>query len=72
MRALTGPNAASSGLTGTRMTEFDNIMHFIAQGAINISEGLTEVEADSPVHRAMSDLCRLVSEGKVTYTPKED
>jgi hypothetical protein len=33
------------------------IMSGIAQGAINISEGLTTIEKDSRVHRAMLDLC---------------
>jgi hypothetical protein len=29
----------------------------IAQGAINISEGHTTIEAGSPVHKAMIDFC---------------
>jgi len=36
---------------------FDDCRHYIAQGAINIDDGLTNVEKDSRVHRAMHDLC---------------
>ncbi len=45
---------------------FEKIMHFIAQGVINVSEGLTTIDADSPIHRAMSGLCRVVSDGSLT------
>ena len=45
---------------------FPKIMHFIAQGAINVAEGHTTIEADSPIHRAMSDLCQRVSDGSLT------
>lgn len=46
--------------------EFGNIMHFIAQGAINIDHGIIEVQQGSPVHKSMTALCELVSKGKVT------
>jgi hypothetical protein len=48
------------------MTPFEEAMHYIAQGAINISEGLTTVEDGSPVHQAMKAMCEMVSQGVVT------
>lgn len=45
--------------------DFENTMHFIAQGTINISSGHTTIEEGSPVHRAMGSLCELVNTGKV-------
>jgi hypothetical protein len=50
---------------------FETVMHYIAQGAINISEGLTTIEPDSPIHRAMLALCEMTSAGLVRYTPSE-
>lgn len=51
--------------------EYEIIMHWIAQGAINITEGLTTIEADSPVHMAMQELCRLANEGKIYFDMDE-
>jgi hypothetical protein len=45
--------------------DFENTMHFIAQGTINISEGHQVIEEGSLVHRAMGSLCELVNTGKV-------
>lgn len=47
--------------------EFDKVVSLIAQGAINISEGLTEIEAGSPVHTAMQELCRLASANEIAH-----
>ena len=44
---------------------FDEAIHWIAQGAINIDEGLERVEKDSYVHKAMHRLCDLVAKGRV-------
>jgi len=44
---------------------FDSMMAWIAQGVINIREGVTTIEADSPIHRAMVQLCELVTDGYV-------
>lgn len=52
----------------TRLMEgmkFDSAMHFIAQGAINIDSGHTEIEAGSLIHAAMHRLCQMVSDGEV-------
>lgn len=45
--------------------DFDDVMHFIAQGVINIDAGITTIEPGSNVHKAMVQLCALVNEGKV-------
>lgn len=34
-----------------------NILHFIAQGVINVAEDHTTIEYGSKIHRAMEDLC---------------
>ena len=44
---------------------FEDIMAFVAQGVINISEGLTGIEPSSAIHRAMEELCYRVTEGVV-------
>lgn len=46
---------------------FDVMMHYIAQGVLNIREGETTIEADSPIYRAMAQLCELVTDGYVTH-----
>jgi hypothetical protein len=38
----------------------------IAQGAINIAEGITTIEPESRIHDAMSDFCEYMSKGLVT------
>ena len=48
--------------------KFDRIMHFIAQGVINITEGRTTIEASSAIHRAMEELCEAVHKGEVGLT----
>lgn len=45
--------------------DFDTVMHFIAQGAINVASGYNYIDAGSPVHRAMERLCELVNSGEV-------
>lgn len=40
-----------------------DMIHSIAQGVINITEGLTTIEAGSRVHRAMQAFCDLLSPG---------
>lgn len=40
-----------------------DVKFFIAQGAINIDEGVTTIERQSKVHRAMHDLCWYLSNG---------
>lgn len=45
--------------------QFDGVMHFIAQAAINITEGLTNIEEGSPIHHAMIKLCQLANDGRV-------
>lgn len=40
-----------------------DVKFFIAQGAINIDEGLTNIERQSRVHCAMRDLCWYLSNG---------
>ena len=44
---------------------FDEVMSWIAQGAVNIAEGHGTIEAGSPVHRAMLALCEYVNAGRV-------
>ena len=45
---------------------FAQVVAAIAQGAINIDNGLTTIETGSRVHRGMHELCRLLSDGLVT------
>jgi hypothetical protein len=47
-----------------------DVKHFIAQGAINIAEGLTTIAAGSKVHRAMESFCKLASEGLEPSRPR--
>lgn len=43
----------------------EEIMHFIAQAAINISEGVPgPIEIDSPIHKALIALCEEESRKK--------
>jgi hypothetical protein len=44
---------------------WNDVMHYIAQGVINIDEGLTTIEPGSNIHLAMAELCRLVNELRV-------
>ncbi len=47
------------------------VMHYVAQAVINISEaGSDTIEAESPIHNALRELCRMASEGKIEW--KED
>lgn len=39
---------------------WDDLLHWIAQSAVNVAEGLKVIEAGSPAHRAMEDLCARV------------
>ncbi len=63
---------ASDEAEAQRDRDFETTMHFLAQGVINISEGPMEagrenggcyIEGDSPIHKAMAEICKLVSEG---------
>lgn len=51
-----------------RPLPLESLMRTLAQGVINIHEGITTIEVDSPVHRAMSQLVNLYTSGKL----KED
>lgn len=48
----------------------EDALHWIAQGAINIDEGTTKIEAGSRVHVAMHAICHLAQTGKLHYEPK--
>lgn len=49
---------------------WDDVCHWIAQGAVNISEGHLTIEAGSRVHRAMEAFCEYVTTGRVVLTDK--
>jgi hypothetical protein len=49
---------------------WEDILHFIAQGAVNIAEGHTTIEAGSRVHIAMNAFCEYVQKGCVTFNPQ--
>jgi len=56
----------------TTMT-WAEIMSLVAQGAINIAEGHTNIEKGSPVHQAMLDLCErftAIETGKEALPPQ--
>ena len=45
----------------------------IAQGVINIAEGITTIEPDSPIHKAMSTLCdKIHSEEWVLFNDSKE
>ncbi len=48
---------------------WEEVCHWIAQGAVNISSGITNIEAGSPVHKAMVAFCEYASSGLVKYSP---
>lgn len=58
--------ARENGESRPQPLPWDKVVHFIAQGAINITEGHTTIEQGSAVHRAMIQLCALINEGLVT------
>lgn len=41
----------------TDVMPWAEVAHFIAQGAVNVTEGHTTIEPRSKVHRAMIDFC---------------
>jgi len=43
--------------------EWEDVCHWIAQGAVNIAEGENTIEANSKIHRAMAAFCTYVAEG---------
>lgn len=43
----------------------EEVTRYLAQGAINITEGCTIIEPGSKVHQAMQEWCRLVESGLV-------
>lgn len=47
---------------------WEEVCHWIAQGAVNIAEGHTTIEADSRVHVAMKAFCEMVTQGYVIHT----
>jgi hypothetical protein len=49
---------------------WEDVLHFIAQGAVNIAEGHTTIEAGSRVHNAMNAFCEYVQKGCVTFNPQ--
>jgi hypothetical protein len=44
---------------------WEEVCHFIAQGAINIEYGHTTIEVNSPVHKAMLAFCEYANKGRV-------
>ena len=48
---------------------WEDVLHFIAQGAVNIAEGHNVIEVDSPVFKAMNAFCEYVQKGCVTFNP---
>lgn len=44
---------------------WEEVCHFIAQGAINIEYGHTTIEVNSPVHKAMLAFCEYVNQGRI-------
>lgn len=58
--------AHAAGGDNMRTMTFAEAVSAIAQGAVNITEGLTIVEPGSRIHTGMLELCRLLSEGAVT------
>jgi len=49
---------------------WEDVCHWIAQGAVNISEGkYNTFEAGSRVHTAMNAFCEYVNKGCVTFDP---
>ena len=51
---------------------WDEVCHWIAQGAVNIAEGHTTIETGSRVHNAMNAFCEYVQKGCVTFNPHGD
>ncbi len=51
--------------TKPRMS-WEDTVHFIAQGAINISEGMQTIEPGSKIHRAMESFCDYMCKALVT------
>jgi hypothetical protein len=49
---------------------WEDVLHFIAQGSVNIAEGHTTIEAGSPVHKAMEAFCEYVMKGCVAFNPQ--
>ena len=47
---------------------WEEVVHSIAQGAINIDEGLTNVEKGSPIHKAMHAFCAYLARNEVKFT----
>ena len=43
------------------LMSWEDVVHYIAQGAVNISEGHTVIEPNSRVHRAMIAFCEYES-----------
>lgn len=52
--------------------EFTTMMHFIAQGAINVDEGHTTILRNSPIYKAWHALCKAVTEGHVALVKHAD
>jgi len=46
---------------------WEDVCRLIAQGAVNVAEGHTNIEANSPVHKAMCAFCEYVNKGQVEY-----
>lgn len=47
----------------------DKMIHFIAQGAINVDTGLTTIEKGSNVHKAMHRFCEAWHNGEIGVIP---
>jgi hypothetical protein len=52
--------------------EFTTMMHFIAQGSINVAEGHTTIEIDSRIYKAWNEPCKAVDEGHVALVKHAD
>lgn len=52
--------------------EFTTMMHFIAQGAINVDEGHETIQRNSPIYKAWHALCKAVTEGHVGLVKHAD
>ena len=43
--------------------DFQEVSALIAQAAINIDEGITHIEKDSSIHKALHEFCRMANDG---------
>lgn len=53
-----------------RQQQFNEMMAAIAQGVVNIAEGMTRIEKGSRIYNAMEQLCAAVVRGEIVPRPK--